>query len=162
MRFALVDRILNVEPGASITTVKSPTLSEEYLQDHFPHFPVMPGVLMLEAMFQASAWLIRITDDFAASLVLLKEARNVKYNGFVLPGQQLRVQAEILKRQDNETRIKAVGQIDGEGVVSARLVIEQSNYADTDPQEANIDALIKQQQKKELAQLLTTANPLHA
>ena len=53
MRFTLIDRITELKPGVSITAVKGLTLAEEYLQDHFPRFPVMPGVLMLEAMFQA-------------------------------------------------------------------------------------------------------------
>ena len=54
MRFTLLDRIVEVEPGKSITAVKAVSLSEEYLADHFPRFPVLPGVFMLEAMTQAS------------------------------------------------------------------------------------------------------------
>ena len=91
MRFTLIDQIVSLEPGDTITAVKSPTLSEDYSKDHFPLFPVMPGVLMLEAMYQTAAWLVRKTDDFSHSMVLLKEARTVKYAGFVRPGQMLRV-----------------------------------------------------------------------
>ena len=54
--FLLIDRIIDFQPGAKITAVKSLTMAEEYLADHFPNFPVMPGVLMLEAMTQAAAW----------------------------------------------------------------------------------------------------------
>ena len=53
MRFSLLDRVTAIEPGRSITAVKAVTLSEEYLADHFPRFPVLPGVLMLEAMLMA-------------------------------------------------------------------------------------------------------------
>ncbi|MFM7737804.1 MAG: beta-hydroxyacyl-ACP dehydratase, partial [Planctomycetota bacterium] len=56
MRFAQIDRIVSLIPGDSVRAVKGLALSEEYLQDHFPRFPVMPGVLMLEAIFQASAY----------------------------------------------------------------------------------------------------------
>src|SRR5262245_6291814 len=91
MRFTLVDLVTELEPGARITTIKTVTLAEEYLDDHFPRFPVLPGVLMLEAMTQACAWLIRVTDDFAHSIVTLKEARNVKYGRFVKPGQTLMI-----------------------------------------------------------------------
>ncbi|MGA2254534.1 MAG: hypothetical protein ABSG53_07735, partial [Thermoguttaceae bacterium] len=63
MRFLLIDRIVDFQPGAQITAVKSLTMAEEYLADHFPNFPVMPGVLMLEAMTQAAAWLIRLSED---------------------------------------------------------------------------------------------------
>ena len=65
MRFTLLDRVVAIEPGKSITAVKSVTLAEEYLGDHFPRFPVLPGVLMLEAMTQAAAWTIRLGEDFA-------------------------------------------------------------------------------------------------
>ena len=63
MRFSLIDRIVELEPGERVTATKSLTMAEEYLADHFPHFPVMPGVLMLEAMTQAGAWLVRVSED---------------------------------------------------------------------------------------------------
>ena len=59
MRFVLVDRIISQETGQSLVAVKNLSLAEEYLADHFPGFPVMPGVLMLEALTQAGAWLVR-------------------------------------------------------------------------------------------------------
>ena len=87
MRFLLIDRIVDLQPGVRIKAVKSLTMTEEYLADHFPNFPVMPGVLMLEAMTQASAWLIRTSEDFAHSMVTLKQAGNVKYGHFLEPGK---------------------------------------------------------------------------
>jgi len=89
MRFNLVDRILEVQPGKSIRVVKNLTLAEEYLADHFPTFPVMPGVLMLQTLVEAGAWLLRITDDFKHSVITLREARNVKYGNFMEPGKSL-------------------------------------------------------------------------
>ena len=89
MRFTLLDRIVEVDPGKSITAVKAVSLSEEYLADHFPRFPVLPGVFMLEAMTQAAAWTIRLGEDFANSIVVLRAARNVKYGDFVEPGRVL-------------------------------------------------------------------------
>ena len=83
MRFNLVDRIIEVQPGKSLRAVKNLTLGEEYLADHFPTFPVMPGVLMLETLVEASAWLLRLTDDFKHSMIVLREARNVKYGTLV-------------------------------------------------------------------------------
>ena len=65
MRFLLIDRITELEPQKSITAVKNLSLAEEYLADHFPGFPVMPGVLMLETLVQAGGWLIRHSEDFA-------------------------------------------------------------------------------------------------
>ena len=108
---------------------------------------------MLEAMYQASAWLVRATDDFADSQVLLKEARNVKYSGFVQPGQTLRIRADIIKREDKTTKLKASGQVDNTTVVSARLVLEQRNFSDNDPDRDAVDVLLKKKHKRELSTL---------
>jgi len=144
MRFSLIDRIDELEPGATITAVKALSMAEEYLADHFPGFPVMPGVLMLEAMTQATAWLIRATDDFAHSMVVLKEARNVKYGQFVEPGQTLSVTAEIISHTEGETTVKARGVVDGRTAVRARLVLARYNLVDRHPDRAVTDALVKQ------------------
>ena len=94
MRFNLVDRILEVEPGKRIRMVKNLTLAEEYLADHFPTFPVMPGVLMLQTLVEAGSWLLRITEDFRHSVIALREAKNVKYGNFMEPGKSLIVTVE--------------------------------------------------------------------
>ena len=142
MHFSLIDRIELLEPGSKIVATKSLSLAEEYLQDHFPNFPVMPGVLMLEALTQSSAWLIRVSDDFAHSMVLLKEARNVKYGRFVQPGQTLTLTATILKTEDDLVTLKAEGTMNGQTNLKAQLVLKRFNLADTNPDEANTDRKI--------------------
>ena len=89
MRFWLLDAIRSYEPGVQLTAIKNVALTEEYLADHFPEFPVLPGVFMLEAATQAAAWLLRLSEDFAHSIICLKEAKNIKYADFVPPGQTL-------------------------------------------------------------------------
>ena len=71
MQFILIDKILELNKGSDITAIKTLSIAEEYLKDHFPRFPVMPGVLMLEGLFQASAWLVRESEDFAHSMVIM-------------------------------------------------------------------------------------------
>jgi 3-hydroxyacyl-[acyl-carrier-protein] dehydratase len=139
MRFTLIDRITELQPGDSISAIKGLTLAEEYLQDHFPRFPVMPGVLMLEAMFQASAWLVYKTEDFAHSAVLLKEARNVRYGDFVQPGQSLIITAKYLKQDELTTTLKTEAMIGESVAVSARLVVERFNLVDRYPDRAATD-----------------------
>src|ERR671924_1962072 len=101
MRFHMVDRIIDVSPGKQIRMVKNLTLGEEYLADHFPTFPVMPGVLMLQTLVEAGAWLLRITEDFRHSVIVLREAKNVKYGSFVEPGRRLEVTAELAEPLDD-------------------------------------------------------------
>src|SRR5471030_724244 len=98
MRFTLLDRIDAHQPGKFLRGCKFLALAEEYLADHFPGFPVMPGVLMLETLVQAGGWLIRHAEDFAKSTVLLKEARAIRYNSFVQPGNSLIVNMTVKKQ----------------------------------------------------------------
>jgi len=142
MHFSLIDRIESLEPGSKIVATKSLSLAEEYLRDHFPNFPVMPGVLMLEALTQSSAWLVRVSDDFAHSMVLLKEARNVKYGRFVQPGQTLTLTATMIKAEGDLVTLKAEGTMAGQTNLKAQLVLRRFNLADTNPKEANIDRKI--------------------
>jgi 3-hydroxyacyl-[acyl-carrier-protein] dehydratase len=155
MRFCLLDRIVELEPGVRITGVKRLRPDEDYLQDHFPRFPVMPGVLMLEAMYQASAWLVRQSEGFAHSMVVLKEARNIKYAGFVTPGKELVVTAEIIKQDERLTTLKAQGTIDGNVAVNGRLVLERFNLAERYPKRANTDPYLKDDLRGVLKKLMT-------
>lgn len=130
MRFSLIDRITALEHGKSITAIKNLTLAEEYLGDHFPGFPVMPGVLMVETLVQAGAWLMRYTEDFKYSVVLLKQAKAIRFPNFVQPGNTLTVTLNVHKWEDNECTFKATGSVDGKGSVNARLTLEQFNVTD--------------------------------
>jgi 3-hydroxyacyl-[acyl-carrier-protein] dehydratase len=94
MHFDLVDRVIERSEGR-IVTIKHVSSAEEYLQDHFPTFPVLPGVMMLEAMVQAGR---RLCDSPRESVPLvLGKVRALKYGRFVKPGATLRVEIERLK-----------------------------------------------------------------
>ncbi len=133
MRFNLIDRIVEVRPGQSLQAVKNLTLGEEYLADHFPTFPVMPGVLMLETLVEAGAWLLRVSDDFASSVVVLREAKGIKYGTFMEPGRQMRVTVELTERGDGTASFKGKGEMEGQSTVSARLTLAHYNLRDRDP-----------------------------
>ncbi len=139
MRFNLVDRIVEVEPGKTLRAVKYLTLGEEYLADHFPTFPVMPGVLMLETLVEAGAWLLRLSDDFRHSVVALREAKNVKFGSFMEPGRHLSVTVELSEQGEGWASLKGKGESDGQQTVSARLLLARYNLADRDPGRAHTD-----------------------
>ncbi len=133
MRFNLVDEIRQLEPGRKIQAVKNLTLGEEYLADHFPGFPVMPGVLMLQTLVEAGAWLLRVTEDYRYSMIVLREAKNVKYGHFMEPGRQMIVTAEMTERNGKLASFKAKGEIEANLTISARVTLETYNLRDQDP-----------------------------
>jgi 3-hydroxyacyl-[acyl-carrier-protein] dehydratase len=130
MRFIQLDKITQFEAGSQLTAVKCLSLAEEYLQDHFPHFPVMPGVLMLEAMFQSSLLLWHKTDDFKYGMIVLKEARNVKFQDFVQPGKKLTITSLLQSVDGDVATFRTEGMLEDRKAVSARLLLKRFNIAD--------------------------------
>jgi len=142
MKFYLVDRIESILPGRSIVTTKALSLAEEYLADHFPAFPVLPGVMMLEALVQSAAWLVRVQQDFAKSIIVLRAARNVRYANFVSPGQILRCELEAVEIAAGWAKFKGTGLIEGQTAVTARLELSCFNLAERNPRLAEADRRI--------------------
>jgi 3-hydroxyacyl-[acyl-carrier-protein] dehydratase len=161
MRFNLVDRILSVEENRIIRAVKNLTLGEEYLADHFPTFPVMPGVLMLQAVVEAASWLLRIRDDFRHSVILLREAKGVKYGSFMEPGRRMMLNVELIEEAGELATFKGKGEVDGVSNVSAKFVLTRGNLRDRNPAWAELDARIVQQLRERYL-LLFPDVPAHA
>ena len=161
MKFNLVDRIEHLS-DARIVTVKYVSLAEEYLADHFPTFPVLPGVMMLEAATQSAAWLLHKRTGFARSMAVLKEAKNVKYGSFVAPGNFLRIEAEWMKDTQAGAAFKATGSVGGKDTersqaVQMRLELAYFNLADKNPQLADVDRRI-QEHNRQRWELLAVGN----
>jgi 3-hydroxyacyl-[acyl-carrier-protein] dehydratase len=140
MRFWLLDRITSLEPDTEVTAIKNVSLAEDYLADHFPEFPVLPGVFMLQAATEAASWLVRISESYAHSMIVLHEARMVKFAGFVAPGNALKISVEQVKREGSLVQFKFQGEVEGRVCVSGRFTLECYNLADDDPDQASLDA----------------------
>ena len=132
MRFNLIDKIVEVQAGVSLKALKNLTLGEEYLADHFPTFPVMPGVLMLQTLVEAGAWLLRISEDFALSVIVLREAKNIKYGNFMEPGKQMLITVELIEKTADLAVFKGKGEMEGQSTVSARITLARYNLRDKD------------------------------
>ena len=143
MKFQLVDRIECIEPPKRIVTSKALSLAEEYLADHFPTFPVLPGVLMLEALVQSAAWLVRVEQDFAKSCIVLGRARNVRYASFVQPGSVLRCELEAVEISETVAIFKGIGRVDDRQSVSARLDLRCFNLSERAGHLAGADEAIR-------------------
>jgi len=157
MRFWLLDRIRSFQPDLELAAVKNVTLTEEYLADHFPEFPVLPGVFMLEAATQAGAWLLRLSENFAHSVISLKEAKNIKYADFVAPGQALDITVSMLKKDDRLATFKVEGRIADRPTLTGRIVLQRYNLVDRDPALADVDEKIKQHFRRAQKLLLPAA-----
>lgn len=121
MRFDLVDKVIEMASDR-IVTVKNVTMAEEYLADHFPSFPVLPGVMMMEAMVQASRRMLE-RGGAGDKPWVLAEVRNVRYGNMVRPGQQLRVTVEKIKDDEAGVTFKGVGEVEGQTAVQGRFVM---------------------------------------
>lgn len=157
MRFNLIDRIVEVQPGKSLRAVKNLTLAEEYLADHFPTFPVMPGVLMLQTLVEAGAWLLRLTEDYQHSVIVLREARNVKYGNFMEPGKQMQITVDLVERDEQTATFKGKGEADGATTVAARLVLARYNLQNRDAGWKSVDERLIQHYR-DLGRLLQQTN----
>ncbi|MGD8452432.1 MAG: beta-hydroxyacyl-ACP dehydratase [Phycisphaerae bacterium] len=147
MKFVLVDRISLLERGRRIVAHKALSLAEEYLADHFPAFPVLPGVLVMEAMLQASAWVVRDALDFAPAFVVLSEARNVTYKSFVAPGEVLTVESVCKELAGDRSVFAATGRVGDREIVKGRLALRHFSLAESEPELAEIDERNRTQQR---------------
>jgi 3-hydroxyacyl-[acyl-carrier-protein] dehydratase len=113
MRFLLVDRIEEVEPGRRATAWKNAAMSEDYFEWHFPEQPIVPGVLVLEALSQLAGWLEAASSDFER-WVLLDRVKTARYYEFARPGDRIDLEVEIVDGDDPERRsYRATSQVAG-------------------------------------------------
>jgi UDP-3-O-[3-hydroxymyristoyl] N-acetylglucosamine deacetylase/3-hydroxyacyl-[acyl-carrier-protein] dehydratase len=121
--FLLVDRILEVEGTKRIVGIKNVTINEPFFQGHFPGHPIMPGVLIIEAMAQVGGMLLLGTiEDPDQKVVYFMSLDNVKFRRPVLPGDQLRCELEMLQNRGRTCRMKGVAYVDGNVVAEAEMM----------------------------------------
>jgi beta-hydroxyacyl-ACP dehydratase FabZ len=121
--FLLVDRVLELEPGKRIVAVKNVSFNEPFFQGHFPGAPVMPGVLIVEALAQAGA--ILLLHDFAerhGKLVYFAGIDAARFRRVVGPGDQLRLTMEVIKLRSRTCKMKGIAEVDGELAAEAEIL----------------------------------------
>ena len=120
--FLLVDRILEVEPGKRAVGLKNVTANEPQFQGHFPDRPIMPGVLIVEALAQVGAVLMLQQDANQGKLALFAGIDNCRFRRVVGPGDQLRLEVEVLKLRGSFGKVKAQATVDGHLAAEAELL----------------------------------------
>lgn len=140
--FLLIDRVLEIERKKKIVAIKNVTVNEPFFQGHFPEYPIMPGVLIMEAMAQAGgAMLLTEVEDRKDKLIVFTGIEKARFRRPVVPGDQLRIEVEMLSWREGASRIavrmggKAFvnGKLVCDGTVSAQLVSLKRGQADSEP-----------------------------
>ncbi len=120
--FLLVDRIVELEGDRRIVGLKNVTINEQFFQGHFPGAPVMPGVLILEAMAQVAGVMIyRNLVDREKKLIYFTGIENARFRRPVVPGDQLRIEIELLSRRSNYGKMQGRTTVDGKVVADATV-----------------------------------------
>lgn len=153
MKFCLIDKIISIEKNKSIQSIKTLTIGEEYLQDHFPGFPVMPGVLMLEAMIQSAAWLLRSSLDFAPTIITLYEAINIRYGQFFIPGERLKIIVEMTGTEGELNYFKGKGETSTGQVVSGKFTLKAVSLGTMWPELSHKDEELRAYFRQKFAEL---------
>ena len=122
--FLLVDRVVSVEPGERITAYKNVTVNEAFFNGHFPGHPVMPGVLICEAMAQAAALLAHASAEYdaAGKVIYLMGMDRVRFRQPVIPGDRLDLEVELVRRKGSIWKQKAVAKVEGKKVAECELL----------------------------------------
>lgn len=120
--FLLVDRIIEIEPLKKAVGIKNVTANEQFFQGHFPGKPIMPGVLLLEAMAQVGGVAMLYGEEFSGKLAVFAGIDRVKFRRPVVPGDQVRMVAEIIKVRGTMGKIWAEAFVDGEIVAEGEFL----------------------------------------
>jgi 3-hydroxyacyl-[acyl-carrier-protein] dehydratase len=128
MRYLLIDHITGIKEGKSIKGVKNVAMTEDFLEWHFPRNPVMPGVMMLEAMVQLAGWLTAASTDFK-DWVLPTSVRKCNFYRVALPGDQVEIEVEAAE-EDGKKIFKAISKSNGKKLVRAEFEADTVKLAD--------------------------------
>jgi 3-hydroxyacyl-[acyl-carrier-protein] dehydratase len=120
--FLLIDRILEAEPGVRAVGLKSVTMNEPYFAGHFPDYPVMPGVLIVEALAQVGAVAILMVEANRGKIAMFAGIDNLRFRGQVTPGDTLTLSVEIIRLKGPIGKGKAVATVDGRTVVEGEIL----------------------------------------
>jgi 3-hydroxyacyl-[acyl-carrier-protein] dehydratase len=134
--FLLIDRLIEIEPRKRVVALKNVTINEPHFAGHFPNFPIMPGVLIIEAIAQAGAALL-LTEysaaDRANKLMLFTSIDKTRIRRQVVPGDQLRIEVTVLNWRSNAVKMHGTASVDGKLVCEGTVMCAMTNRKSAEP-----------------------------
>ncbi len=127
--FLLVDRVVEIEKGKKAIGIKNVTINDNFFQGHFPTRPIMPGVLMVEAMAQTGGVVVLTSEEHRGKVAFFMATDNVKFRRPVVPGDQLIMEVEVVKDKSKFAQLRAVAKVNGEVAAEADMVFSFTDAA---------------------------------
>ena len=135
MRYLLIDHITEYKAGEFIKGIKNVAMSEDFLEFHFPKNPIMPGVMLLEALTQLTGWLEAVSSDFK-NWFLISNVRKSSFYGFALPGDQVELEVNAMPKDSGEGKLyQGIGMVNGRKKILAEFEGEIIPLSDIEDEE---------------------------
>jgi len=119
--FLLVDRIVDLEPGKKVIGIKNVTINEQFFQGHFPALPIMPAVLVVEAIAQVGAYLALKSTEGRKRIVYFTGMEHIKFRRPVVPGDQMRIEVDVIARRGDFWRLHGEARVNGDVAVKGNV-----------------------------------------
>jgi 3-hydroxyacyl-[acyl-carrier-protein] dehydratase len=135
MRYLLIDHITEYKPDEFIKGIKNVAMSEDFLEFHFPKNPIMPGVMLLEALTQLTGWLEAVSSDFK-DWFLISNVKKSSFYGFALPGDQVELEVKALPDDSGEAKVyQGIGMVNGKKKILTEFKGETIPLSDIEDEE---------------------------
>lgn len=140
--FLLIDKIVEIEPAVKVVSIKNVTMNEEFFQGHFPKFPIMPGVLIVEAIAQTGAYGLLVSPEYQGKIALFAGIDGIRFRKPVFPGDQIRIEVQYLKSKGPIAKMKGIAKVGDQVACEGEFMCSISDASGGSKQDIHTTAVI--------------------